>query len=325
MEGKNYRALGQDCQAVSQVLGQVIIMAIVVLSFSGITLVVFFEEILNSTHVPYTNLQGNINVSDDAIEIFHTGGEAIDVSAINIALNADGQQTEFDSSQFIIKNREGSNSTESTLTIGDCIVISTAEKEISLKSGEPIDISIVHTPSGQMIQKIVLQRVSWEYPEWITPYPYGSVYGSSESSGLLPVELVGEIDDGLFTETPVPKKPESIYQEYEFGVKTNKMKISNPLKLVQLKIIYWSYDDSHNNLTLSIYNGSAWTQIQSNMEEYHSFDDCKNDNITYPITQYVKNTDELEKLRVRFLVIGNAANPSGKTILVDSVGVHVES
>ena len=62
------------------------------------------------------------------------------------------------------------------------------------------------------------------------------------------------------------------------------------------------------------------------MEEYHSFDDCKKDNSTYDISPYVKNTDELEKLKVKFLVIGNSKNKNDKKYLnVDFVGIHVES
>ena len=63
--------------------------------------------------------------------------------------------------------------------LGDCIVINTTGKEVNLMSGDAIDMFIVHTPSEQVIQKTVLQRVSEERPEWITPYPYGSIYDNS--------------------------------------------------------------------------------------------------------------------------------------------------
>ena len=135
--------------------------AIVVLAFSGIALTVVSEGgILNPPHIPLTDLQENINLGDDTIQIFHIGGEAIDLSAINIILSANGKRTEFNSSEFKVKNLDGSNSTDDALMLGDCIVINTTGKEVNLMSGDAIDMFIVHTPSEQVIQKTVLQRGS---------------------------------------------------------------------------------------------------------------------------------------------------------------------
>jgi hypothetical protein len=44
---------------------------------------------------------------------------------------------------------------------------------------------------------------------------------------------------------------------------------------------------------------------------------------TYDITQYIKNTNELEKLEVSFSVEGNADENSEKSVWVDFVGIHV--
>ena len=296
--------------------------AIVVLAFSGIALTVVSEGgILNPPHIPLTDLQENINLGDDTIQIFHIGGEAIDLSAINIILSANGKRTEFNSSEFKVKNLDGSNSTDDVLMIGDCIVINTTGKEVNLMGGDAIDMFIVHTPSEQVIQKTVLQTDSEELPEWITPYPYGSVYSNSTNGGWQDMELVGAADDGLFTNIQVPKKA-WVYEEYEFGVKAYRMDTSNPLKLVQLKIIYGLHDDNSKIQTLSIYNGSAWTQLTP-VPECHDFDECNN-NTLFDITPYVKTTDELEKLQVMFSVKGNSNNEK-KYLNVDFIGIHVES
>lgn len=320
-----YRVLGKDCKAVSGVYGQLLMISLVVLGFSGIALTVFSELTIESSQdMPHIDLQGNINAGYDTVEISHIGGEAVDLSAIKIIFSANGQQTEFNRSEFKVKNPDGNNSIDDALTLGDCIVISPARKGVNLISEDAIDMFVVHTPSRQIIQKAVFQAVSWERPQWITPYPYGSVYDNSTPSGWLPIERVGTIDDGIYTEIPVPKNPASVYEEYEFGIDADEMGISDPLSSTSLIIIYESHDHSNNNLTLSIYNGSAWTQVKSNMKEYHSFDDCKKGNLTYDISPYVKSTDELEKLKVKFLVTGNSK--SGKKYLnVDFVGIHVES
>lgn len=103
----------------------------------------------------------------------------------------------------------------------------------------------------------------------------------------------------------------------------DEMGIPNPFKLVLLKIIYQSHDNTGNNLELSIFNGSTWIPIASKMPEYKSFNDCENANLTtYNITQYVNTSTKLEQLKVRFSATGNAA--SGNVIGVDFVGVHVE-
>ena len=46
--------------------------------------------------------------------------------------------------------------------------------------------------------------------------------------------LVGAIGDGLFTESPIPKKPASMYEEYEFGVKAYRMNFK-PIKTGPVK------------------------------------------------------------------------------------------
>ena len=61
MEGKKYRALGEDCQAVSEVVGQVLMIAIVVLAFSSIAVVIFSDVVVNPPHTPHTDLQEKID------------------------------------------------------------------------------------------------------------------------------------------------------------------------------------------------------------------------------------------------------------------------
>jgi hypothetical protein len=132
-------------------------------------------------------------------------------------------------------------------------------------------------------------------------------------------------------------KSDWVSEDYTFGVDADEMGISAPFK-VFLRIIYQVNDNSPNTLKLNISTGSEWTQIapnplQPNMPEYHNLQDCVTANgatdgttgaTTYNITQYVKTTYELEKLKVSFSFMGNAANNSGKTNGVDFVGIHVE-
>ena len=79
MEGKKYRALREDCQAVSEVVGQVLMIAIVVLAFSSIAIVIFSDVVVNPPHTPHTDLQESIDPTNNRLYIFHVGGEAIDL------------------------------------------------------------------------------------------------------------------------------------------------------------------------------------------------------------------------------------------------------
>ena len=93
MEGKKCRALGQDCRAVSEVYGQLLMISIVVLAFSGIALTVFSDGgAVNPQHTPHTDLRENINTNTNTVQIIHSGGEAIDLSAIKIIFSVNGNK-----------------------------------------------------------------------------------------------------------------------------------------------------------------------------------------------------------------------------------------
>jgi FlaG/FlaF family flagellin (archaellin) len=325
VEGKKCRAIGRDWQAVSEVYGQLLMISIVVLSFSTIALTVFSDGgAVDPPHTPRVDLREEIDTDNNKLYITHSGGEAIDLSAIKLILVvADGQQYEFSKSDF--EDPDG-NEPDDVFTLGDCIVIN----DENIKSGIDIDMLLVYTPSQQVIQRTVLQRGPRKLPDWITPYPYGSVYDNT--SGWLPMELVSA-EDGLFISSTVPKS-EWISHTYSFGLDADEMGISNFSK-IQLKIIYKTDgDSSFEDLKLEVYNGSEWIEIASesegNLKEHRDFNACKEENEIYTLydstenVDYIKNTDELEKLMIRFSVRGNADEESGKKFSVDYVGIHIE-
>lgn len=159
VEGKEYRALGKDCRAVSEVIGQVLMDAVVVLAFSSIALTVFSDEgAMRPPHVPRTDLQESINGERDSVQIFHSGGEAIDLKDIKIILTVDGDQEEFDISDPAVKvyDPKGKNlSSGDVFTLGDCIEIKPGNR-IDIKNGNDINLYFVHTASKQVIKKAML-------------------------------------------------------------------------------------------------------------------------------------------------------------------------
>ncbi|RXA21348.1 type IV pilin [Methanosarcina sp. MSH10X1] len=338
-KGSKCRVISRDCNAVSEIIGQMLMITVVVLALSGIALTVYSEGFGIPEHIPHVDFRESVYVVNNTVQIVHAGGEAIDKTAINVILSGNyGMPDEFSrtysmsDSEVKIQKPDGNNSTDNVLTLGDRIIINTKGSGVSLTSKNSIDLFIVHIPSQQVIQKTVLQPVPVNIPDWITPYPYGSIYDSSTPSEWLPMELLGTIDDGVFIEAPLPTDSEW-YEVYEFGIDADEMGISS-ISEIQLKIIYSFHDNSADKLKLEVStDGSNWTKINSNdggeMKEYHHdkeyyYVNYQLYNLTDNQPEYIKNTGELEKLRVRFSVSEHANEHSGKTIRVDFVGVHVE-
>lgn len=160
MGEKKHRTLGEDCQAVSEVVGQVLMIAIVVLAFSSIAITVFSDVVVNSPHTPHTDLSEKINLNTDTVQIIHSGGEAIDLKAIKIVLSInDHPIPPFNMSdpEVMVLNSSGLASTNDVLMLGDYIEINVSQRGIDLKKDDTVDMYFVHTESNQVIQKVKLQ------------------------------------------------------------------------------------------------------------------------------------------------------------------------
>ncbi|HEX2958897.1 MAG TPA: type IV pilin N-terminal domain-containing protein [Chitinispirillaceae bacterium] len=158
MEGKKYRALGQDCKAVSEVIGQVLMVAVVVLAFSSIAVTVFSDDgAVKPPHVPRTDLQESIDLGDNTVQIFHSGGEAIDLEDIKVILSVNETQTEFNMSEFEVFDPDGKLSSDDVFMLGDYIVIDPSSKVVDITDeNASIDLYFVHTESNQVIKKAML-------------------------------------------------------------------------------------------------------------------------------------------------------------------------
>ena len=160
MEGnKNRRKLTQDCRAVSELIGQVLMVAIVVLAFSSISLAVFSDGgAMNPPHTPRTDLQENVDYEGDIIEIFHSGGEAIDIKYIEITISdADGKQAGFNMSNpdvDIFDPKGNKLSSDDVFTLGDYIVIDTSSSNVNISN--EANLYFVHTASSQVVHKAIL-------------------------------------------------------------------------------------------------------------------------------------------------------------------------
>ncbi len=339
MEGsKNRRKLTQNCRAVSELIGQVLMIAIVVLAFSSIALSVFSDEgAMNPPHTPRTDLQESIDTETDTVHIIHSGGEAIDLEDTKIILNINGQQTEFDASDVSDVSSDpgvSSDSTNGVLMLGDYIAIDTnLSKGIDLKSTDTVDLYFVHTGSDQVIQRVELlsggeeieiQTGGGTLPDWITPHPKGTAKNEID----VPAETitVSNSSDGLFIEFMPPKGKDVLgtkYEEFTFGIDASELGINENFKST-IKIDYIRHDSSSYTIALDINDGNPdeWKRIKT--WDYNGKPGL--DTVEVSLDGYVSSTEELENLKVRFIPTTNSGsgNPN-KALLIDFIGIHIEN
>ncbi|AKB73368.1 hypothetical protein MSLAZ_0107 [Methanosarcina lacustris Z-7289] len=336
MVGKKYREFGQDCQAVSEVIGQVLMLAIVVLAFSSIAMLVFSEGgVVNPPHTPKADLQETIDTDTNTVKIFHVGGEAIDLEDVKIVLNINGEQEEFN----VSSDGVSCSSTNNVLMVGDNIEINTSQRGIDLNSTDTIDMYFVHTGSDQVIQRVMLQSGNEEiemeehdgkslFDYWITPYPNGSAINEIGASS--PTIKVDEPKDEQFIEFMPPKgSPGSKYEEFTFGINALELGINNSFNAT-LKIDYWRHDSSSDDIVLKLNDGAPdnWTQIDK--WEYNGKPGSKKgwvmDTRTIPLNGNVSNNTELENIKIRFVPSTKSGSENwNKALLIDFIGIHIKN
>jgi len=335
VEGKKYRALGEDCQAVSEVIGQVLMLAVVVLAFSSIAVAVFSDGgAVNPPHTPKADLQESIDTGANIVKIFHVGGEAIDLEDAKVVLNINGQQEEFDLSS---DPGVSCNASNNVLMVGDNIVIDTnRSRGRILNSTDAIDMYFVHTGSDQVIQRVMLQSGYEEYENsdesdstgryWITPHPNGTA--EDTSGGWISTEDVNEIGDGNFTIYYASDNEEdsnSTAQEFDFKIDTEKEGISEPFTNVTLKIVYSVHDKNYEYIALDISVDDSeedpeWIRVRSDMPEYNKgFEPYYID-----LSSYVTTIPELQAFKVRVVAVTHADKNADKLAWIDFLGIHVE-
>ncbi len=89
----------RDENAVSEIIGEILMTAIAVLAFSIIAVFVF--SYMDAGEKVHANIDGWVDVDSDTIHIRHLGGEHIDINDVKIILNLNGTRRELSSSQVV--------------------------------------------------------------------------------------------------------------------------------------------------------------------------------------------------------------------------------
>jgi len=139
------RSFCKDTEAVTEVIGEVLLMAIAVLAFSIIAVFVFsYAEPQERVHA---DISAWVDVESDTIYIRHSGGEKIDLKKTKIILNLNGSRQDMSSSQleYIL----GSNS----WYLGERITIDTDVLwNISISENDYVGMIMIQTDSNDVIE-----------------------------------------------------------------------------------------------------------------------------------------------------------------------------
>lgn len=135
----------KDTEAVTEVIGEILLTAIAVLAFSVIAVFVFsYADPQERVHA---DIDGWVNVDSDKIIFRHAGGESIDLEKMHILLNLNGSRQELSSDDL------KSITSSDTWQLGEIININTSNLwSISIGENDSISAAIIHRDSNMVIK-----------------------------------------------------------------------------------------------------------------------------------------------------------------------------
>lgn len=331
-----------DEQAVSEVMGVVLLVGIVVIMLSVLGVSVFAQD--GPDDVPHTNVQEIMDISTDTIYLKHNGGEPISTEDAEIIVNINGRKYVYTSSQ-IYENLGNS----SVWKIGDTIEINTMSTwKVNLQNNDKVELVLIDTPSNELIQKSRLTTRFQNEPKFtITLTPMGEITDTSSSAKDESKKGYGENwqvnskdssadeykkanENKNCTTYYLPKDviDTSIYQELDFGIKPMAYGVrpGDTFCNVTLEIVYYTHDNSpSDNIKLKFYDTDEhghgeWVYYKESLPTHTSDFESEYINLTYCI-----NTPaDLANFKVRIEASTTAAASSEKELNIDYMGLWVE-
>ncbi|WMW24734.1 LamG-like jellyroll fold domain-containing protein [Methanolobus sediminis] len=138
-----------DENAVSEIIGEVLLTAIAVLAFSVIAVFVF--SYLESEDAVHADIDGWVDVSSSTIYLRHSGGENIDLNNVELVLNLNGTRRDISSSQ--LEQILGSSSWH----LGQTIVIDTDVLwNTTINGDDYVGMILIQTNANAVIESVSL-------------------------------------------------------------------------------------------------------------------------------------------------------------------------
>ncbi|KKG11439.1 type IV pilin N-terminal domain-containing protein [Methanosarcina sp. 2.H.A.1B.4] len=344
MLNRTEKKITSDEQAVSEVMGVVLLVGIVVIMLSVLGVSVFAQD--GPDDVPHTNVQEIMDISTDTIYLKHNGGEPISTEDAEIIVNINGRKYEYNSSQ-IYENLGNS----SVWKIGDTIEINTMSTwTVNLQNNDRVELFLVDTPSNELIQKSRLTTRFQNEPKFaMTLTPMGEItdtsssgknkkgYGekwqvNSKDSSADEYKKDNEDKNCTSYYPPTYVINTSIYQEFEFAIKPAAYGIrpGDTFCNVTLTIVYYTHDSSgkdNKNCVIKLkyydtyeHGNGEWVYYDGILPAHNS--DFAPEHIN--LTDRINTREDLANFKVRIEASTEANENAEKELNIDYMGLWVE-
>lgn len=347
MPRRSEKKITLEENAVSEVMGQVLLVGIVVIMLSVLSASVFSQD--GPADVPHTNVQEIMDTSTDTIYLKHDGGEPISTENFRIIVNINGIKYNYTSSQ-IYESLGNSN----VWKIGDTIEINSMDMwGVDLGNNDQVEIFLVDTPSKELIQKSTLTSVNQKKPS-LSMYltPMGDIIDTSASGkdaskkgygDKKQVHFVDEDDGKLDKKTnedkncttyypPTDVINTSIYQEFEFKIKPAALgfRPGDTLVNTTLIIVYYTHDSSGKDSKGVAIKLNYYDTVENGHGEWVYSDEVLPAHNTNFEPEFINLTDrintpaDLANFKLRIEASTEANENAEKEINIDYVGLLVE-
>ncbi len=172
---QNFDEIKKNCDAISSVMGEVLLTGIIVIMLSSVAVALYSIE--GPVDIPHASVEELVDASSDTIYLKHIGGEAIPVEDLRITVNINGNSYVY-SSADISANMGGKNLWE----MADVIEINTnAEWNISVTNENDVVVKIIDLASKEVLPKYRIRASSEDDMNF-------RIYASSGSGGSISPE-----------------------------------------------------------------------------------------------------------------------------------------
>lgn len=150
-KNKNLKKFINDSGGVSEVFGNILLTAIVVLLLSALSVAVYGQLGIND--FPHVEIHEMVNTTTNRIKVEHAGGESIKLNSIKITLYHNGNKYDFLPSDTDVT----CDSENGVWKFGDTIIIDTDQvRSINMEKNDTVDLYFIHTESKQVLLKVRL-------------------------------------------------------------------------------------------------------------------------------------------------------------------------
>ncbi|MCG7848521.1 MAG: type IV pilin N-terminal domain-containing protein [ANME-2 cluster archaeon] len=307
---KNMKTFVEDCHAVSEIIGELLMTAIAVLAFAMLAVVLLSYQ---GTTMPHVDIDCWVDVDDDIINVRHSGGDMVETGNIQIILNLNGTQ------RVLTPNNVSTIFGMTTWGLGDIIAINTSQIwNIKINSSDYLYVTVVHTgqdiilQSGMLLgdESVVAIPTSTPVPPSLHSAVFTPTTVSDTSGGSATVAQVLTDGDGDFTEYIMPKDlfDENVFQQFNFTPDLN----YSPTKV---EIWIRHSDNKAEEIKLEVCNASGWQNIPITKSKNWLREEVD-------VSTHIKTQNEINNLTVRYWAYTTKKNE--QYAYIEYIAVYVE-